>query len=133
MAKVNYTVKTLEVLRDLYSHAEVVERYNQFTRRRHDLLGIIDILSPHPKGPLGVQSTSANGRSGHHKTIMEAPGTYIWLNDFRGVLWLVTWTKKLKKKGGTAFTYLFNVDEYYLHLGQVKCNRNIEVEHKKRA
>ncbi len=38
--------------------AEVVERYSTFTRKRHDLWGVIDILAIRRDEVLGVQTTS---------------------------------------------------------------------------
>lgn len=131
MARVNYNDKTRRVLKDLFGHVEGVEKYNQFTQQRKDFLGIIDFQCVHKKGILGCQSTGSNGRSTHHKTIMSEPGTLTWLDGPTRKLWLMTWKKKLIKRGGTKFTYLFTVDSYSLVDGEVVCERGINVEHKK--
>ena len=133
MARVNYNSKTIEVMRDLFGHVEGVEKFNSFTNQRKDFLNIIDYMSVHKRAITAVQSTGANGRSQHHKTIMSEPGTTLWLDGPGRELWLLTWKKKLIKRGGTAFRYKFNVDNYSLVDGIVVCERSIEVNHKKRA
>ena len=51
--------------------AEVVERYNFFSKKRHDLYGFIDILAVGPEGTLAVQTTSYSNVSSRVRKISE--------------------------------------------------------------
>ncbi len=58
------TQRSLELLRKLGYAAQVVERWNQWAKRRVDLFGCIDILAMHPEhGLLAVQATTATNLS----------------------------------------------------------------------
>ena len=54
------TSRSLKYLRDQGYIAEVVEKFNYFTKQRKDLFNVIDIIAVHPSqvGVLGVQVTS---------------------------------------------------------------------------
>jgi len=54
------TVRSLTKLRKDGYVAEVVEKFNSFTKTRKDLWGIIDILAIRRDEVLGVQTTSAD-------------------------------------------------------------------------
>jgi hypothetical protein len=73
MAAVNHNARVLKALRDTGYHAEVTERWDGFSRRRHDLFGFIDVLAVGHHGTLAIQVTSrANMASRRHK-ITESP------------------------------------------------------------
>ncbi len=58
------TSRSVDLLRKEYPLVETVERFNSFTKRRHDLFGIIDILAVRDNEILMVQTTSkSNMRS----------------------------------------------------------------------
>ena len=58
------TSRSVDLLRKEYPLVETVERFNSFTKRRHDLFGIIDILAVSDNEILMVQTTSkSNMRS----------------------------------------------------------------------
>lgn len=52
------TVRSLAHLRKTCQLVQVVEKWNAFTRTRHDLFGIIDILAIEDETTIAVQSTS---------------------------------------------------------------------------
>ena len=54
------TQRSLEYLREQGYHAEVVERFNSFTKRRHDLWTWCDILAIRKDEVLAVQVTAAD-------------------------------------------------------------------------
>ena len=54
------TQRSLEYLREQGYHAEVVERFNSFTKRRHDLWTWCDILAIKKDEVLAVQVTAAD-------------------------------------------------------------------------
>jgi len=64
------TQLSLKMMREQGYYAEVVERYNSFTRTRHDLLGFIDILCLKDGEIVGVQTTSNGHVSDRLKKIL---------------------------------------------------------------
>jgi hypothetical protein len=64
------TQLSLKHMRDRGYYAEVVERYNFFTKRKNDFAGFIDILCL-KDGVMGVQTTSYNNVSARIKKILE--------------------------------------------------------------
>lgn len=53
------TQRSLEYLRDLGYHCEVVEKWNSFTKQRKDLWGWCDILAIRENEVLAVQVTAS--------------------------------------------------------------------------
>lgn len=95
--KIKPTPKSLAVLRAQGYTCEVVEYWNHFTRRRHDLFGFIDIIAIRENETLAVQVTSS-GVSARVKKITESP----YLADVRKAGWRIEvhgWT--LRKQKGT--------------------------------
>jgi hypothetical protein len=73
MAAVNHNQRVLKVLRDDGYFAQVVERYDSFTKRRHDLFGIIDILAIGHGQTRAIQVTSRSNMASRRTKIKEAP------------------------------------------------------------
>lgn len=69
------TLRSRKHMEALGFHVELVEHYNSFTQRRHDLFGFLDLLCVHKEtGELvGVQSTSASNISSRINKITESP------------------------------------------------------------
>ena len=65
------TQLSLKMMREQGYYAEVVERYNSFTRTRKDLLGFIDILCLRAGEVVGVQTTSNGHVSDRRKKILD--------------------------------------------------------------
>lgn len=65
------TQLSLKMMRDQGYYAEVVERYNSFTRKRNDLFGFVDVLCLKPGEVVGVQTTSYSNLSARIKKIRE--------------------------------------------------------------
>ena len=80
MAKVPTTQLTLKNLRERGYTAEVVERFNSFTKHRKDFLNIIDIIAIKPGEILGVQTTTYKAASEHRKKIRLEPLLKEWLS-----------------------------------------------------
>ena len=98
------TQRSLKKLRDDgWPLVSVVEYYNYWTKRRHDLFGIIDILAVGPKGTLAVQATGGGNGSARVKKIEEsgivptlnAAGWEICVHDWRKLV--VTRGKPMKR------------------------------------
>ena len=66
------TARSLKYLRDSGYTAEVVERFNAFTKRRHDLFGIADIFAINDDGVLLVQTTSGSNVAARVKKIADS-------------------------------------------------------------
>ena len=70
---VSLTSRTVHRLRDEgWDLVEIVEHYNYFTKRRHDLFGIIDVLAVGDKGILCAQVTSRGNMSSRIKKIADS-------------------------------------------------------------
>lgn len=65
------TARSLKYLRDAGYTAEVVEKFNSFTKRKNDLFGFLDILAIREGEVLGVQTTSAAHVANRIKKIQE--------------------------------------------------------------
>lgn len=65
------TARSLKYLREAGYTAEVVEKFNSFTKHRNDLFGFIDILAIRENEVLGVQTTSGSNVSSRIKKIQE--------------------------------------------------------------
>lgn len=74
MARVNLTVKSREKLKDDgFAILQTVETYNAFTKRKHDLFGIFDVLAVGGGKTLAVQVTSRDNMSSRRNKIHESP------------------------------------------------------------
>ena len=62
--------RSLEHLRKLGYHCEIVEHYNSFSRKRHDLWGWADILALGPLHILAVQTTTKSNMLARQKKIL---------------------------------------------------------------
>lgn len=98
------TARTLAKLRTDGYTAEVVERWNAYTRTRHDLFNAIDILAVRGSETLGIQCTSASNvsarlfklRRNEHLPALQAAG---WNVQVWG------WGKHKVKRGGKAIRW----------------------------
>ena len=97
------TARTLDLLRKRGIECGVVERYNQFTKRRHDLFGVIDIIGMSSYGIFGIQSCG-QAFSEHKKKILGSDKAFQWLQS-GGELILIGWRKLKKKRGGEALIW----------------------------
>lgn len=79
--------------------AEVVEKYNYFSRKRNDLFGMFDILAfkAEDVGALGVQTTSGSHTADRKKKIMDNPFRWTWINAENRIQ--VHGWRKMGKKG----------------------------------
>ena len=68
---VSTTQLSLKHMRAQGYYAEVVERYNFFTKRTNDFAGFLDLLCLRPGEVMGVQTTSLANISSRIKKILE--------------------------------------------------------------
>jgi hypothetical protein len=111
----SYTQKTLKALRDSGAVTGIVEHWNPFDHKRHDLFGFIDIIAMFiPKGGedgavCAVQSTGPSGHMDHKRKILAEPRALIWLKS-GGTIQLWSWRKLLVKRGGKARRWVQRVE-----------------------
>lgn len=90
------TQRTLARLRDSGYIAEVVERWNQFSKTRKDLFGIIDVLAIGNGETVAVQTTTASNIGARLKKIEDSP----CLAYMRDAGWKIEIHGWRKTKGG---------------------------------
>ena len=87
------TSRSLQRLRDLGYHAQVVERWNAFSKRRHDLFGG-DILALKPGEPvLVVQATTASHHTARRTKLATSGFVTLW-NSAGATLEIWSWAKQ---------------------------------------
>jgi hypothetical protein len=90
------TARSLAALRELGYVAEVVERFNSFTKRRLDLIGCVDILAIHPeRGFLGVQACTGASHAARADKMRAEPRAAVWIAA-GGSLEVWSWSKRGK-------------------------------------
>lgn len=108
------TARTLAALRQDGWTAEVVERFNSFTKRRHDLFGGIDILAFRDGEIMGVQATSDSHVADRVAKLSYIPELRKWVAGGRRLeVW--GWSKKGprgKRKLWTVRTVAMGVKDF---------------------
>lgn len=88
------TARTLSLLRGQGYTAGVVERYNRFSRTRHDLGGCIDIVAWKPgHGIVGIQACAGASHAARLTKAKEQPGLTTWLAA-GGKFAVISWAKQ---------------------------------------
>lgn len=89
------TQRTLALLRERGYECEIVERFNPFSKNRHDLFHLFDIvaLKGGEKGILGVQTTSAANASTRVKKMQGNPILALWLETGNTAV-VISWGKR---------------------------------------
>jgi hypothetical protein len=70
---VNHNQRAMKELRERGYIAQVVERWDAFSRRRHDLFGIIDILAIGKGQTIAIQVTSRDNMASRRHKMQAAP------------------------------------------------------------
>lgn len=86
------TSRTLAYLRKQGYTAEVVEKWNPFSRTRKDLFNFADIVAI-GSSTVGVQCTSTGNMSARVKKIIAEPKARIWL-EAGNTIFVIGWSKK---------------------------------------
>ena len=104
------TARSLAECRKRGWEAQVVERWNQYARRRIDLFGVIDLLAIQPvrleqggwyqipvgAGIVGIQACAGASHAARKAKILAEPRAKAWI-EAGGRLEVWSWTKKGKK------------------------------------
>jgi hypothetical protein len=72
---------------------QVVERWCQYSRRRIDLLGGIDIVALTPAGILGIQACAGASHAARRSKLLAEPRLHAWLAA-GGKLAVWSWSKR---------------------------------------
>ena len=116
MKGLSYTQRTLRYLREKGLLVDRVELWNPYAGKfgqRKDLFGLFDLLCLGTGKIIGVQTTSGNQHSKHHRTMLENAHLEEWLKC-GGEAWLISWKKKLLHRGGKAMRWMPRVEEFRL-------------------
>jgi hypothetical protein len=103
------TARTLKYLREQGAAAAVVERYNAYSRQRHDLFGVFDIVALRDERIVGIQCTSGSNHADRVKKLIGDPECAAqvrrWLAA-KGEVEVWSWRKLVKrnKDGGKSKT-----------------------------
>ncbi|MCF6766159.1 hypothetical protein L3V82_10280 [Thiotrichales bacterium 19S3-7] len=81
----NYNQLALKELKANEYSCQVVERWCGFSKRKHDLFGIIDVLAVGNSETLGIQITSRNNIASRIKKIADSDV----INDLRKAGWRI--------------------------------------------
>lgn len=103
------TPRSLKLLRASDYTVEVVEHWNAYTKTRHDLFNMFDIIAikADEPGVLGIQTTSGSNASARVKKILANPLHKIWLAAGNRIV-VHGWAKRGprgKRKLWTCATY----------------------------
>jgi uncharacterized protein YjiS (DUF1127 family) len=90
------TARSLAHLRKTCQLVQVVERWNSFTKTRHDLFGIIDILAIRDGETVAVQSTSWSNTKSRINKMTESDA----LEHLRKAGWIILVHGWRKNKNG---------------------------------
>jgi len=112
------TGRSLALLREMGYEAEVVERWNRFSKTRHDLFGCIDIVACHPDfGILGVQATTTSNAAAREKKSLAEPRLLTWLQA-GGRFSVHGWAKR----GAKGQRKLWTLSERKIDLGTLQAH-----------
>lgn len=89
------TSRTLDLLRKGGYECAIVERWNAYTKTRHDLYGFADILAMRGIELLAVQATSGSNVAARVTKILAEPRALEWVRPgSQRFLTVIGWSKK---------------------------------------
>jgi len=95
------------------SSGKVEAPWNQFSKKRSDLFGILDLVALYVgEGICGIQCCGADFAE-HDRKILASPYSVEWLESY-GILETWAWRKILKKKGGKLKIWDVKIKRYTL-------------------
>jgi hypothetical protein len=101
------TARTLKVLREAGWPAQVVERWCQFSRKRKDLFGCIDIVALIKGRIVGIQACAGASHAARKVKALDQPHLQSWL-DAGGLFVVWSWAKR--GKAGKAKRWTFRIE-----------------------
>lgn len=97
------TQRSLAECRKRGWEAQVVERFNVWSKRRVDLFGVIDIVAITEDGILAIQATSGTNHASRVAKIGEEPRAAKWVKA-GGILEVWSWAKRGPRGGRKTWT-----------------------------
>lgn len=93
------TARTLKALREQGCEADVVERYQPHSRKKHDLFGMFDLICLRDGRIVAIQCTSASNHSARRNKLLAEPRLKLWL-ACGGLAEVHSWRKHTKPENG---------------------------------
>ena len=100
--QVSPTARALKECKARGWEAGVVERFNSYTKRKHDLFGVLDIIAATPEGVLGIQVTSGDNHASRVAKVLAEPRMAAWRSAGARV---AVWSYALRGARGKRKTY----------------------------
>ena len=112
--------RTIKYLREEGCICGNVEKYNQYSKKKNDLFGFIDIICIEPGvGVVAVQACGSDYRTHIEKMLGERnENMYEWLKYNRVKLY--GWRKLKLKRGGKARRWYPRIAEFFLEDDEIK-------------
>lgn len=111
--KINIKQKTRELFKKQGAIVGNVEFFNKYSRKSIDLFNLFDMLVIFNHSLIGVQTTTSDHFSDHHKKMIKNDILNYWL-DTENKAYLIGWWKKKVKRGGKKYKWEYKIREYYL-------------------
>ena len=92
MSKTSPTQRTLQECKRRGWPAEVVEKFNFYTKRKRDLFKFIDIIAITPDGVLGIQATTGAHHADRAAKASAQEHYGAWVKVAKFAIW--TWSKR---------------------------------------
>jgi len=105
------TARSLQECRKRGYTAQVVERWCQYSRRRIDLFGVVDIVAITPTAILAIQACAGASHANRMTKIQAEPRTALWLQA-GGKLSIWSWSKRGAK--GHRKTWTLREEEIHV-------------------
>lgn len=91
------TKRTLDKVRKHGWDVQVVERYCQFSKRRIDLFGVVDLVAMDGNSIIGIQSTSGSNFANRITKILAEPRAKRWIES-GARLFVHGWVQRASKR-----------------------------------
>lgn len=101
------TARTLKVLREAGWPAQVVERWCQWSKRRKDLFGCIDLVALINGRIVGIQACAGGSHAARRKKAQDEPLLQEWLKA-NGLFVVWSWAKQ--GPAGKAKRWTFRIE-----------------------
>lgn len=94
------TSRTLDYYRSLGMPIGVVERYDQYSRKRYDLYGFADMVAFDDRAVYLIQATSTGNMSSRIKKILANEEAKQWVQQKNRKIIVIGWRKYAQPKDG---------------------------------
>ena len=116
-SSISPTARTMKALREMGYEVGRVESFNAHVGPygvRMDLFGMFDLLAFNDLHTIGVQCGAGSGHRQHVRKIVENELAPLWLENPERLIWVYSWRKVCKKRGGKAMVWSPRVEHITL-------------------